>query len=174
MGLPSPPPSPASIPGPQTALLRLSRAEVIAPLQSLVTWLSGLLLCPLVCLWFSQHGAVCVCRVWEPALQHASVCTPGPFYKSAISLTLSKHSSALPKADRPIDLNYWPAQGSAFPLILNEMKVALSSFEHPLSLLDDHTQKVYINFTYMLIIRICFLTTWPITTRFLHSRACFV
>lgn len=50
--------------------------------------------------------------VWEPALQHASVYTPGSFYKSAISLTLGKHSSALPKADGPIDLNYWPAQGS--------------------------------------------------------------
>lgn len=60
---------------------------------------------------FPSMGAICV-RVWEPALQHASVYTPGSFYKSAISLTLGKHSSALPKADGPIDLNYWPAQGS--------------------------------------------------------------
>lgn len=102
------------VPQPQTALLRQWRAEVIAPLQSLVARLSGLLPCPLVCLWFSQHGAVCV-RVWEPALQPASVCTSGPFYKSAISLTLGKHSSVLPKADGPIDLNYWPAQGSHSP-----------------------------------------------------------
>lgn len=93
------------------SLLRRLRAEAIAPLASLAVRLSGLLPCPLVCLWFSQHGAVCA-QVWEPALQHTAIHTPGLFYKSAISFTLGKHSSALPKADGPIDLNYWPAPGS--------------------------------------------------------------
>lgn len=155
--------------------LRQLRAEAIALLPSLVARLSGLLPYPLVCLWFSQHGAVCA-RVWEPALQHASVYTPGPFYKSAISLTLGKHSSALPKADGPIDLNYWPAPGShSLPLFLLLMKWkwlclmlnTLSSY-----LLTTHIEFTIfsLNFTYVLIIGICFLST----ILFVHSRAVFV
>lgn len=160
-------------------LLRQWRAEVIAPLQSLVARLSGLLPCPLVCLWFSQHGAVCV-RVWEPALQHASVYTPGPFYKSAISLSLGKHSSALPKPDGPIDLNYWPAQGShSLPLPSLVMKwkwlcLMLDTLSHCSLATHRRFTSIFLwIFTCMLIIRMCFPTTRPITILFLHSRAFF-
>lgn len=55
---------------------------------------------------FPAWGSMCESvRASKHSSMHLS--TPrASFYKSAISLTLGKHSSALPKPDGPIDLNY--------------------------------------------------------------------
>lgn len=120
-----------------------------AAAPSLAARLSRLL--PL--LWCVGVFPACGPCVQECESQHSIVhpsIPSAPFYKSAISLTLDKHSSALPKAEQPIDLNYWPPCGSRCrPLLaLNEMKVVLSHVGYTLPLFADHTQKAHLTLLY--------------------------